>query len=201
MRDMVADHLSDTTFSVGDYVVEPSRNIIRHGAADLDGVISLQEIHLEPKVMDVLCALAERRGDVVPRTELIDRVWGVRYGGDESLTRAICILRKKFADRAKDSYIETVPKRGYRLIAPVQLAAIDLPSEAAHEAPPAPLLLQSAREAPPASRPFVRWRPRMIAAALALACGLAAMSLSRWAPSVLFGEVAESRQSRVSSAT
>ena len=73
-------------FRLGDgYLVDPARNEIRRGA----------ETHaLEPKVMEVLCFLAARAGEVLSRQEIIDAVWGVAYGGDESLTRAISLLRK-----------------------------------------------------------------------------------------------------------
>ncbi|MFQ5564212.1 MAG: winged helix-turn-helix domain-containing protein, partial [Parvularculaceae bacterium] len=85
-----------------------------------------RQSHLEPKVMDVLCALAARPGEVVSRQELIDKVWGVEFGGDEGLTRAISILRKVFDDAPGESQIiETVPKRGYRLVARVRFEPQD----------------------------------------------------------------------------
>lgn len=75
---------------------------------------------LEAKVMDVLLALVARGGGVALRDELIDEVWGKEFGGDESLTRAISLLRKAFGDeRGKPEYIRTVPRKGYQLIAPV----------------------------------------------------------------------------------
>src|SRR4029453_13533389 len=52
--------------------------------------------------------------------EHIGRIWGVEFGGDESLTRAISQLRKLFGDtREEPRVIETIAKRGYRLIPPV----------------------------------------------------------------------------------
>ncbi len=70
----------------------------------------------EPKVLDVLQALLDQRGKVVSREALIDQVWGVAYGGDERLSRAISLLRKALGDRrSKNRHIETIPKRGYRL--------------------------------------------------------------------------------------
>ncbi len=75
---------------------------------------------VEPMVLDVLGMLIEHHGEVVSRDALIDRVWGVGYGGDERLSRAISLLRKAFGERRGDhSYIETISKRGYRLIAAV----------------------------------------------------------------------------------
>jgi len=75
---------------------------------------------IEPKVMNLLGVLIENAQTVVTREELITAVWGVEYGGDERLSRAISLLRKAFGDvRGKHTHIETVSKRGYRLIAQV----------------------------------------------------------------------------------
>ncbi|MEL7029729.1 MAG: winged helix-turn-helix domain-containing protein, partial [Pseudomonadota bacterium] len=99
-------------FEVGVFTVDPERNLIAGPLGD---------IQLEPKIIDLLLALAENAGDVVSRTDLIDRVWGVAHGGDESLSRAISILRKAFAsDPAAVPYIETYPRRGYVLVADVK---------------------------------------------------------------------------------
>src|SRR5205823_1927970 len=59
-------------------------------------------------------------------SDLIDRVWGKEFGADESLTRAISQLRKAFAEtRDVPQVIETISKRGYRLI--VSPAAAGMP--------------------------------------------------------------------------
>lgn len=77
-------------------------------------------ISVEPKVLEVLKALIDANGDVVTREDLIDQVWGVGFGGDESLSRAISLLRKSFGDtRGNQQHIQTISKRGYRLIATV----------------------------------------------------------------------------------
>jgi TolB-like protein/Flp pilus assembly protein TadD len=71
-------------------------------------------------VMDVLCALAQQPGEMLSRDSLISLIWYFNPSADESLTRAISILRKVFrADSEGQPYIETVWKRGYRLLAPV----------------------------------------------------------------------------------
>ncbi len=94
-----------------EFTVYPRRNVI---------VGPIQTHQIEPKVMDVLCALMVRHGDVLSRDQLIATVWGGSVGGDERLTRAISQLRKAFIDDAKSPrFIETVSKRGYRLVCPV----------------------------------------------------------------------------------
>jgi len=75
---------------------------------------------MEAKVMAVLRILTDNANQVVSRDQLIDTVWGVEFGGDERLSRAISILRKAFGDlRGHHTHIETIPRRGYRLIAKV----------------------------------------------------------------------------------
>lgn len=70
--------------------------------------------------MDVLVVFAEHPGEVLPRAVILDAVWAEPYVADAVLTRAIAVLRRVLRDDARDPrYIETIPKRGYRLIADV----------------------------------------------------------------------------------
>jgi DNA-binding winged helix-turn-helix (wHTH) protein/tetratricopeptide (TPR) repeat protein/TolB-like protein len=101
-------------FWLGDRLVQPALNRIRGPEG---------EVRLEPKVMAVLVCLAERAGEVVSRTALYDAVWGQTIVSDQALTNCISELRQYLADdRAQPRFIETVPKRGYRLIAPLRVA-------------------------------------------------------------------------------
>ncbi len=73
---------------------------------------------MEPKVMALLAVLARNPNAVMTRETLITEVWGVEFGGDERLSRAISLLRKALGDtRGQHSHIETIPRTGYRLIA------------------------------------------------------------------------------------
>ncbi len=75
---------------------------------------------LEPIVADVLQVLVNYAGEVVTRGEILDRVWAQRVVVDESVTRAISAIRHAFGDTQRPHrYVETLPKRGYRLIAPI----------------------------------------------------------------------------------
>jgi DNA-binding winged helix-turn-helix (wHTH) protein/Tfp pilus assembly protein PilF len=99
-------------FLVGEWTVTPSRNLLARGA---------DEVRLEPRVMDVLVHLAARADGPVSKDELMATVWKDRYVTDDVLTVAIYALRKALGDEArKPRYIETVSRRGYRLIAPLQ---------------------------------------------------------------------------------
>ncbi len=106
-------------FGLGTCSVFPKRNLITFGD---------ETIGLEPKVMDVCCLLASRGGDVVSRDDLIDQVWGVKFGSDESLTRAIYILRRALSHvSGHDAPIETISKKGYCLAVPVTLFSAPAP--------------------------------------------------------------------------
>lgn len=81
-----------------------------------------ETVQIELKVMEVLVHLAGRPGELVSKRQLIDAVWKVEVISDGTLTRAVALLRKALGDDAKrPRYIETIPKRGYRFIAPVEL--------------------------------------------------------------------------------
>lgn len=105
---------------VGVFEVYPDRNLIEK---DNEG------FSLEPRVMDVFSVLIEAAGDVVSREVLITKNWDMVHGADESLTRVISILRRTLRQAGEtDEYIQTISKRGYRLIQPVQWHKIQSPS-------------------------------------------------------------------------
>ena len=98
-------------FSVAGWVVDPPIGRISRGD---------ETAQLEPKVMEVLEYLACRPGQVVSREELEAAVWRSRVVGYDAVTNAIIKLRKAFKDDPRHpQIIETLSKRGYRLVAPV----------------------------------------------------------------------------------
>ena len=105
-------------FSIGDWRVDPSLHSVS-GAAG--------EVRLEPKVMQVLVELTEHAGQVVTKERLLHTVWADTFVGDEVLSRAISELRRVLGDDPKaPRFIQTIPKGGYRLVAPVRF---DEPSQ------------------------------------------------------------------------
>jgi serine/threonine-protein kinase len=145
-------------FQLGRWRVDPALNRI---ACDVESA------QLEPKVMDVLVRLAAEPGEVVSKQQLLDAVWNGDFVTESVLSRAIAELRSHLGDDARNpSYIATIAKRGYRLVAnasPLSEASV----EPVAESSPAP---------GPASRP--RWRARLITASgavAALAFGIAAL--------------------------
>lgn len=78
-------------------------------------------VHLRPKSMEVLVFLARHAGQVVARAELLDAVWPGVCIAEEGLTQCVADIREAFDDAPQQpGFVETVAKRGYRLIAPVE---------------------------------------------------------------------------------
>src|SRR5262245_45725352 len=81
-------------------------------------------IQLAPKAIDTLRLLLEQQGRVIGKQELIDRLWPDTSVESANLTQNIYLLRKALGEGPHDqTYIETIPKRGYRFVAPVTAKA------------------------------------------------------------------------------
>lgn len=93
---------------IGDWTFDPeSHRLWRAGSADL---------RLEPRLARLLRRLVEARGRVVRREELLDEVWEGTVVGEEALTQAVSLLRRALGDGAgRQRYVQTIPKKGYRL--------------------------------------------------------------------------------------
>jgi DNA-binding winged helix-turn-helix (wHTH) protein/tetratricopeptide (TPR) repeat protein len=93
------------------------RRLLAHG----------KSITLTPKVFDTLVLLVERAGHAVSKDELMSALWPRGFVHESNLTKHIWVIRKALGDNEHDArFIETVPKLGYRFIAPVQrVSAMD----------------------------------------------------------------------------
>src|SRR5215831_1058206 len=81
-------------------------------------------VRLEPKVMGVLLCLAQRPGETLSKEQLFQAVWPNIIVTDDAFKRCIAELRRAFDDNARNPHIiETIAKRGYRLLAPVSALA------------------------------------------------------------------------------
>ena len=86
-----------------------------------------QRVSITPKAYDVLCYLVENSGRLVKPDEMLEAIWADTYVNPEVLRKYILEIRKALGDKTDDpQFVETVPKRGYRFIAPVCLHG-DLP--------------------------------------------------------------------------
>ncbi|HVN76076.1 MAG TPA: FHA domain-containing protein [Thermoanaerobaculaceae bacterium] len=113
---------SARNFRLGEWLVEPPSNRIRRGEI---------ERHLRPKLMDLLVLLGKRAGEVVPKEEILEGLWAKKFMAESALNGLVAELRTALDDDARvPRFIETVPKRGYRVIAPVEPAAGASPDDA-----------------------------------------------------------------------
>jgi DNA-binding winged helix-turn-helix (wHTH) protein/TolB-like protein/Tfp pilus assembly protein PilF len=170
---------------IGAWTVEPALDRISSAASI---------VKLEPKAMSVLVFLADRAGEVVSRDALLAAVWPGVVVGDDSLTQVVIKLRKALGDAPESpSYIQTIAKKGYRLIAEVVRPAPAAPTTTLAQDPQAqcttPAQSRQAQLATPAQSAqaqrttlaqraqvphavHVPWLAAMVIAALLLAAGI-----------------------------
>lgn len=108
-RGVRIDLSREDPFRVGALAVTPAFRQISRGG---------QSITVEPRVMQVLVALARAEGGIVGRDDLIESCWDGRIVGDNAINRVISILRQMSTGLGEGSFsIETITKVGYRLLA------------------------------------------------------------------------------------
>lgn len=107
--------MSESAIVVGEWTVDPDTSSIRRA----------NEVrHVQPLSLKILLYLAQHAHRTISSDELITEFWPGRIVGDDAVHRRIANLRKMLDDDAKNpSYIRTVAKRGYRLVAPLKQAA------------------------------------------------------------------------------
>jgi len=121
---------------------------------------------LEPKVVDLLFLLASRPNEVFSREEIQQELWPDVVVGEDALARLVFKLRRALGDDPKaPRFLETLPKRGYRLRREVEEAPVAEPT-----AEPAAVSAEGAEEAaPPVSRARLRFLAILAAALLVAA--------------------------------
>ena len=93
-----------------------------------------QRVSITPKAYDVLRYLVEHAGRLVTPDEMLEAIWSEVYVNPEVLRKYILEIRKALGDRPDDPrFVETVPKRGYRFIAPVHDESMNAASEPARD--------------------------------------------------------------------
>src|SRR3954466_7154148 len=98
-------------FRFGDFLLDPGQRTLMRGSERLD---------LGGRYFDALALLLRERGRLVTKDRFMDEVWHDVPVTDEALTQCVRMLRRQLGDdAARPRFIETVPKHGYRFIAPV----------------------------------------------------------------------------------
>ncbi len=150
---------------VGDWRVTPALNVLERGG---------RSVKIEPRTMELLVYLARRPGQVISVDELISEVWRGRVFDRGIVHTKVRQLRKALGDDSRDpTFIETIPKRGYRMVARV------IETDAAE-------VVDGAPECEPDSQPRARRRYvyRVGGATLGLATLLLIAALSYYNPGV-----------------
>ena len=98
-------------YEFGPFQMDPQEHVLSR-----DGKI----IPLAPKLFDTLLVLVQNSGHLVDKDEMLRRVWPDSFVEEGNLTKNVFLLRKILEDGQEATYIETVPKRGYRFVASVK---------------------------------------------------------------------------------
>ncbi|HKY66185.1 MAG TPA: winged helix-turn-helix domain-containing protein, partial [Acidimicrobiales bacterium] len=101
--------------SFGDVVLDAdAMDLVREG----------RSVAIEPQVMDVLAYLVGHRDRVVPKTELLDQIWGDRFVSESALSSRIKSARRAIGDNGRDQrLIRTIHGRGFRFVGEVHEGA------------------------------------------------------------------------------
>ncbi|KAB2958330.1 MAG: transcriptional regulator, partial [Thermoanaerobaculia bacterium] len=127
---MGAREVPGGAFEVGRWRAEPGLNLLRDQG---------EERPLEPRAMDVLVCLARHAGETVSKETLLEEVWGGAFVVEGVVAKTVFALRQALGDDADEPrFILTVPRRGYRLIAPVRPPAAPDGADEATETEPVP---------------------------------------------------------------
>jgi DNA-binding winged helix-turn-helix (wHTH) protein/TolB-like protein len=148
--------LAQRLFCFGPFRLDPEMRSLFRGD---------QPVPLRPRVLDTLLLLAERHGEVVTKEELLEAVWPDTVVEENNLNQNILALRRVLETEGSGGVrIETLPRRGYRLIAPTS-----------QEPPPAALVASPAVEPPRSASPTAPSRSRrgLVVAAVAALAALA----------------------------
>ncbi len=108
MHESVQQLSADTDYRLGRWLVRPAIRQLQD---------KQQSIRLEPKVMSLLLLLIEHNGRVVTHAQIESAIWADNIVAEDTLARTVSKLRRLLGDSAQQpEFIETIPKRGYRLL-------------------------------------------------------------------------------------
>jgi DNA-binding winged helix-turn-helix (wHTH) protein/TolB-like protein/Tfp pilus assembly protein PilF len=169
--------LSRIVYEFGPFRLEPAEGRLMRGGVP---------VRLTPKALELLVALVTRPGRLVTKDELVAEVWPDTFVEEGNLAVNMTRLRQALNDDTGQTYVETVPKRGYRFVATVREVGAEVPAPPALSTVEGPALSGvegSTAEGPsPLERPTRRAVPNWLsiaAAALVVMAVLGATYVSR----------------------
>src|SRR5215813_5345008 len=105
-------HSQDTCYEFGSFRLDVNQRVLTRSG---------EPVSLTPKATDILVLLLNNAAQLVDKEELIREVWPDSFVEEQNLTQNIFVLRRALGDGTGGAkFIETVPKRGYRFVAPVK---------------------------------------------------------------------------------
>jgi len=110
---------SRTVYEFGPFRLEPAEGRLMKGGVP---------VHVTPKALELLVALAKRPGRLVTKDELVAEVWPDTFVEEGNLAVNMTRLRQALNDDTGQTYVETVPKRGYRFVAAVREVGAEPPA-------------------------------------------------------------------------
>src|SRR5205807_8005210 len=118
----------ERVFEFGGFRLDPvERRLTRDG----------RPVDVRPKTFDILALLVERHGHLVRKDELLHDLWRDSFVEEGSLKREVSALRKALGENGSgEHYIETLPKAGYRFVAPVRVIERERAADAGTRAVP-----------------------------------------------------------------
>jgi len=108
-------HGNKTIFQFGEFHVDPLARTLRRGE---------ETVTLNRRAFDVLLYLVQNPGRVLSREELLRNVWPDTFVDENSLAQSVSVLRRAIEEKPGDnSYLVTLPGRGYQFVSPVTVVA------------------------------------------------------------------------------
>jgi len=160
-----------SSVSFGPFRLDMTNRMLSRGGVD---------VALPPRAVSVLWLLVARAGHVVSKQDLLDTAWKDAYVSDTSLAEAISLVRHTLGDDAQQpAFIQTLPRRGYRFVAPVSVDGPTAPDTPAREPDALPDTVRPLAGSVPLWTP---WLPYLVCFALGVAVGLAALALATVPP-------------------
>ncbi len=78
-------------------------------------------VHLHPKALAVLVMLVEHHGHLVSKAEMLEAIWEGAFIEESAISKAVWFARNALGDTSRERFIQTIPRRGYRFVAPVSV--------------------------------------------------------------------------------
>jgi TolB-like protein/DNA-binding winged helix-turn-helix (wHTH) protein len=164
---------ADRIYEFDDFALDPQKRVLR---------LRQQLVPLTPKAFEMLSVLVKSEGLLMTKSELLNAVWGDSFVEESNLTQVVFVLRKALRETPDCRYILTVPGKGYRFAADVQVVSgNNIPTE--HSSPAVSVSINPGHLAASTRTDFPPSRPGTSTAAQpAVAQSDRSLNRARWLP-------------------